>query len=240
MTAPSSPTERLARRPEAVLFDLFGTLIPTGSQDARIRDLTSMARVLGVDHERFARRWLDTFDERVRGRMGSLEQTIERLVRELGGTPSGAAVERAASMRRTFARSLFDGGLPSLPALDTLRGAGVRLALVSDTSDETVRVWPETAFALRFEVTVFSCVEHLRKPDPRMFATALQRLRLPPSACVFVGDGGSHELTGAGAAGISAFQYIFPGEESGAYRVDYDSGWHGTRLSDPRDLLRQE
>jgi putative hydrolase of the HAD superfamily len=190
-----------------------------------------MARELSVDPERFASRWLATFDDRVRGNLGTFRETVERFARELGGTVTRAAAERAMALRVAYARSLINAGVSSLHPLEGLRRNGVRLALVSDTSDDTVRVWPETDFAPLFEVTVFSCVERIRKPDPRIFRVALERLHVPPSACVFVGDGGSHELSSAESAGISAFQYIFPEEEGTAFRVDADSSWKGTRWS---------
>jgi putative hydrolase of the HAD superfamily len=238
MAPPFATRGRVPRRIDAVLLDLFGTLIPTGSQVARIHNLAAMARELGVDPESFAGRWLSTFDERARGVFGSLEETIERFARELGGTPNQGAVDRAAALRTGFARSLFDTGRSSLPALDALTSTGLRLAVVSDTSDDTVRVWPETAFAARFEAAVFSCVEGFRKPDPRMFRAALERLHVAPAACVFVGDGGSNELSGAEAVGVSAYQYCFPGEGDAAFRVDADPNWAGARLTDLGDLLR--
>jgi putative hydrolase of the HAD superfamily len=222
---------------DAVLFDLFGTLIPTGSQAARVRSLEAMARALDVDPGRFAGRWLASFDERARGAMGTLEQTIDRLARALGGRPARDAVERAGAIRTEFSRSLLDGGGSSLAALDRLRAAGLRLGLVSDTTDDTVRAWPTSALAARFDAVVFSCVEGLRKPDPRIFRLALRRLRRPASRCAFVGDGGSHELSGAEAVGLTAFRYVFPEDPVTAYRIDAETTWKGVRLEDLGELL---
>ncbi len=122
---------------EAVLFDLFGTLIPTGPQPARIRNLKEMARILKVDPDGFARSWMESFDPRVRGEFGPLERTIERLAAAQGGHPRWTEVQRAARVRLRFARQLLASSGRVLSALDALRDAGVRLALVSDTSDET-------------------------------------------------------------------------------------------------------
>jgi putative hydrolase of the HAD superfamily len=223
---------------DAVLFDLFGTLIPTGLQRTRIENLREMGRILEVDPAQFADRWLASFDQRARGEFGSLEETIARISAGLGGHPSPSSVARAAEVRLGLSRKLLEAGQLSLSALDELRAAGVRLALVSDTSDDSVRGWPASALALRFEVTVFSCVERVRKPHPQMYSAALERLHLPPARCAFVGDGGSRELTGAEAVGLTAFQYLFPGEDPGAaYRLDTDEEWRGRRLHDLRELL---
>lgn len=40
------------------------------------------------------------------------------------------------------------------------------------------------------------------KPDPRIFALALERLRVAPSQALFVGDSPEHDLRGAAAAGV--------------------------------------
>ena len=155
-----------------------------------------------MDPDGFARSWMESFDQRVRGESGPLEQTHHRLAAVQGVHPSLGSVQRAANVRMEFARELLDSNTSVLSALDALRGAGVRLAVVSDTFDETPRLWPNTALAPRFEVAVFSCQEGARKPDPRMYQIALGRLESPASRCASVGDGGSHELTGARATGL--------------------------------------
>jgi putative hydrolase of the HAD superfamily len=220
----------------AALFDLFGTLIPTGSLATRTENLRAVAELLGAGPAESSDRWLATFDDRVRGRLGDLTATLSRLARETGGRPSPTTLESAASLRMEYVRSLFAAGEPSLRPLDGLRERRMRLGLVSDTSDDTVRLWPSTAFARRFDVAVFSCVEGVRKPDPRIFHVAVERLGLEPAECAFVGDGGSRELSGAEAAGLTAFQYVFPEDEESAYRLDPDVGWTGPRLLRIDDL----
>lgn len=238
MTGKATSRARQSPKFDAILFDLFGTLIPTGAQTARTANLKEMAKILKVDPDDFARSWMESFDQRARGELGPLEHTIERLAAERGAHPSLDAVQRAASVRMGFAQELLDSSAPVLSALDALREAGVRLAVVSDTSDETPRLWSDTVLAHRFEVAVFSCQEGVRKPDPRMYQRALSRLGMPASRCAFVGDGGSNELTGASAVGLSAFMYRFPDEdEVRAFRVDADVRWSGTRLSDLTELL---
>jgi putative hydrolase of the HAD superfamily len=200
-----------------------------------------MARVLEVSPPKFAQAWLNSFDQRTRGDLGSLEQTIGHIATALGGRPSSANITRAARIRLRFARGLLESAGPTLPALDELRAAGTRLALISDTSDDTVRLWSGAPLSLRFEVVVFSSAERVRKPDPRIYQIGLDRLKLPPSRCAYVGDGGSHELTGAEAMGLTVFQYLFPGEdESTAFRLEQDTEWKGTRLTDLRELLTSD
>lgn len=224
---------------DGILVDLFGTLIPMGHQEARLRNLEEMGRILDLDPATFTTQWLDCGYDRFRGRLGSLERTVERLALAQGVRPNSTAIHRALEVRLELTRGLLARTGPSLPALDALRAAGLRLGLVSDTSEETVRLWPATPLSSRFDVAVFSWVEGTCKPDPRMYRKALEGLGLPPAKCAYVGDGGSRELSGAEAVGLSAFMYRYPVEEDGALsRLDEDTGWTGTKLTDLRELLR--
>jgi putative hydrolase of the HAD superfamily len=235
------PPDELGSPPrfEAILFDLFGTLIPTGDRASRVRHLTEMAEVLDVEPAAFAAQWLDTFDERARGTFGNIEETIYRLAGALGRNPSREEVHRAANIRLRFSRELLDSCGPILPEIDALRSAGFRMAIVSDASEETPRLWATSPLASRMDVTVFSCQEGVRKPHSQIYQLALARLGLGAYSCAFVGDGGSHELVGAEAVGLSAFLYRFPGEnEDSAYRVDAETGWAGAKLASLGELLR--
>ena len=46
----------------------------------------------------------------------------------------------------------------------------------------------------------------MKKPDSCIYEEAARRLGVTPSECLFVGDGGSDELPGAKAAGMTAIQ----------------------------------
>ncbi len=55
-----------------------------------------------------------------------------------------------------------------------------------------------------FEVMLVSGELGIGKPDPRIFAAALERLRLGPSQVVMVGNSLAHDIAGARAAGIGS------------------------------------
>ena len=222
---------------DAILLDLWGTLLPYADESAREQNLCEMARTLDVDPTRFTTAWIDSIGERCLGTLGSLETTIKRFAVELGGQPSPAAIRRALDLRIEFSRYTHDRVEPILPALDALRRAGFRLAIVSDSTEETVRLWPETRLSTRFELAVFSFVEGTCKPDPRMYGRALSGLGLPAARCAYVGDGGSRELTGAESVGLTAFRYRYPDQNREAPRFDEDVDWRGTKLEDLRELL---
>jgi putative hydrolase of the HAD superfamily len=64
------------------------------------------------------------------------------------------------------------------------------------------QTWSQSPLAPRLDVVVFSCVAGVRKPDPRIYLNACTALGVTPQQCLYVGDGCSHELTGARALGM--------------------------------------
>jgi putative hydrolase of the HAD superfamily len=222
---------------DAVLIDLWGTVLPYADESDRRENLAEMARILGADTERFTEAWIRSIGDRCLGSLGTLEETVGGFARDQGVEPTREAVARAVRCRLEFSRGSLDSAGPVLPALDALRRAGLRLAIVSDSTEETVRLWPESPLATRFDHTAFSFDLKSCKPDPRMYRSALEALAVRPSRVAYVGDGGSRELTGAEAVGLTAFMYRFPDLHQEARRFDEDVEWRGTRLTDLRKLL---
>ena len=88
--------------------------------------------------------------------------------------------------------------------LATLSRRGLRLGVVSN-SNGTVRALLDAAgLGASLECVIDSAVVGVEKPDPRIFAMAAERLALPPSACVYVGDFHSLDVLGARGAGMHA------------------------------------
>jgi putative hydrolase of the HAD superfamily len=82
-------------------------------------------------------------------------------------------------------------------------------------------------------------VERTRKPDPRLFHTVAQRLQADAAACVYVGDGGGRELTGASAIGMRAVLLAGPDwYQHRDHRTEAD--WAGPRISSLTDLLTDQ
>ena len=89
-----------------------------------------------------------------------------------------------------------------LAALDRLRAAGIRTALVSDAGADDVECWERSPLCERLDAVVFSYEVGVRKPDPRIYQRALDAIDASPGAAIFVGDGGSDEHRGARAVGM--------------------------------------
>jgi putative hydrolase of the HAD superfamily len=212
---------------KAVLLDLYGTLVPGGDPARRDEMTRAVGRVLGTDPAAMAKAMLDSYDERARGALGDLPTTLRTLARRIGAEPDEDAIARAAELRVAHWRNLLQPTAATLEALDRLRAADLQLALVSDCSIETPMVWDDTELAPRIPVAAFSSVVGVRKPHPDIYRAAYEPLGVTPEECLFVGDGGSRELTGAAALGMRALR--IESEELG--RVDPDLEWAGGAIA---------
>jgi putative hydrolase of the HAD superfamily len=211
----------------AVLFDLYGTLVHGGDPARRDEMTREVGRVLGVDPMAMAEAMRATYDERARGRLGDLPATLRTLARRVGGDPDDDAVAQACELRVEHWRELLQPAPATLAALDRLRAAELKLALVSDCSIETPLVWDESDLAPRFHVAAFSSVVGVRKPNPDIYRAAYEPLGVAPAECLFVGDGGSRELTGAAALGMTALRL----ESDRSGQVDPDLEWAGGSIA---------
>lgn len=90
------------------------------------------------------------------------------------------------------------------PALAELRGTGVRLACVSNWDVSLPSVLDRCGLADGLDAVVTSAAVGARKPDPAIFAAALEAAGCVPGEALHVGDTEDEDIEGARAAGIRA------------------------------------
>ncbi len=224
---------------KAVIFDLFGTLVKNFTVQQHEGTLEQMAEILSVPKEEFIRLWYGTFNMRCIGELKTPEENVEHVCRELGAAVSAAKAAEAARIRYALTRDTMVPLPGVIEMLSTLKGQGMKIGLISDCSSEVPNIWPDTPFGRLFDITVFSCVEGIKKPDPRIYNLAVDRLGVKPGDCLYVGDGSSNELTGAAAAGMHPVLVIDPTEDSpGTHRVDFEGDeWDGPVISSLDEVL---
>lgn len=189
--------------PKAVLFDLFHTLasVPSPAVAGEI----PVSEILGVPGKEWHRLY---YDDDVLGRcIGRIHDGVEAMRRVTHALDPTVDEERilaaVASRKRRFELGLVQIEPSILDALDRLRAAGIRTALVSDAGADDVESWEHSPLRSRLDATIFSYKLGVRKPDPRIYAHALSAIGARAEDAVFVGDGGSDEHRGARAVGIS-------------------------------------
>jgi HAD superfamily hydrolase (TIGR01549 family) len=91
-----------------------------------------------------------------------------------------------------------------IPALDDLGSGGVKLIAVSNWDYALPRVLERCGLGERLDGTVTSAAAGARKPDPAIFAAALELAGCEPDEALHVGDTPEEDVAGARAAGIRA------------------------------------
>jgi putative hydrolase of the HAD superfamily len=100
---------------------------------------------------------------------------------------------------------------PALEAVGRARERGLRLALLSNAPHEVADAVDAAEFAEMFEARIFSCRIGAVKPEPEIYAGALERLGAAASDVVFVDDRPAN-VDAARALGIRAHLFGDPAE----------------------------
>ena len=87
-------------------------------------------------------------------------------------------------------------------ALEELRSAGLRLAVISNADGRMADVLDRCGLTTYFDFVIDSETVGVEKPDPAIFLDACQRLELEPSECLYVGDLYQVDYQGSTAAGL--------------------------------------
>ncbi|MBA3779147.1 MAG: HAD-IA family hydrolase [Chloroflexi bacterium] len=89
-----------------------------------------------------------------------------------------------------------------LPALESLRSAGLRLAVISNWLWNGPELLEKLGLASWFEAIVMSARVGYQKPHPQIFERALELMEVRPERAVHVGDSYRADVTGAHGVGI--------------------------------------
>ena len=186
-------------RPQAVLFDLDGTLLNRREtfrchlelQVARLGDLFGPVRAGDID------RMVAIDDNGNRPRAD-----FHREVEAEFGLPRGASSRLREDFEAHFPETCVPA--PNLYAtLETLRNAQLRLGLITNGRSVIQGRKIDGLGIRRFlDVVLISESIGIRKPDPRIFAEALARLGMAPAAAVYVGDNPEVDILGAKRSGL--------------------------------------
>ncbi len=136
-----------------------------------------------------------------------LERILEALP-DTAGLPIAQRAAIAASVGRRLKRprgdhKLWSRVLPGVPAaLASLRSAGFRLVVVSNSDGSVERALDEAGLRSHVDVVLDSAVVGYEKPDPRFFEHALRSADADAASTLHVGDMYYQDVLGARAAGI--------------------------------------
>ena len=219
-----------------VVIDFFGTFTVNAPEEVWMAAASASAAPLGLAAGQWRAALDASFVERATGVLGDLTETFRELARRCGITPSDEALAAACRARVESQNGLFRFRPDVLAALAELRRRGFRLGLLSDCTPELPIAWPALAVAEFFDEAVFSCVEGVKKPDPAFFHLVCDRLGVRPRECVYVGDGGSRELSGAAGVGMTALMLRAEDWHSNSAH-DREDDWTGPEIGSFSELM---
>ena len=164
---------------------------------------------------------------------------INRVVADSAPTGAWSRLERGEISRQEFysaferdcslaglqisARTLFEWmAAESVPrsamlsAIRAIRAKGLRVAALTNNweteDDANAKALPDASRSLRdhFDAFIESCVEGIRKPDPRIYRLTCTRLDVKPSEAIFLDDIGAN-LKPARELGLTTIKVEEPG-----------------------------
>lgn len=190
-------------RTHAVLLDALGTLVKleppwdhlTGDDPARARSAVraEMSHYREHAHEAVDARSLSGLRVECAALLG------QGLGRRVGVDELMGAIRFRA----------FDD---AAPALETLRGLGLRLVCLSNWDYALPEVLERVGLLSLLDGVVTSAGVGVRKPGLEIFAAGLRAADCPPEAALHVGDSPEEDVAGARAAGIRALLLDRDGE----------------------------
>jgi putative hydrolase of the HAD superfamily len=199
----------------AVSFDFYNTLVCHRTGRGRARMLMEYLHEQGLESDPWQHQVLyDVFaphtteyapdlDDEEKGRyFGRLAQRVFRRLNVRA--PAGAAAHHAANLWELLGPTCL-AVYPEVPAvLERLTGAGLPLVIVSNWQCGLAHFCTELGLRRFFDHVIVSAEVGSEKPDAGIFAEACQRLALPPSRVLHVGDSEIDDIEGARGAGLAA------------------------------------
>ncbi|HLZ62572.1 MAG TPA: HAD family phosphatase [Ktedonosporobacter sp.] len=222
---------------DAVIFDFYGTLVDNMDAEVFNSILGKMAAVLEISLQEIRDFWRESWPQRATGLFSTVEEALAHLCERLKVQASAEQLEEAARLRYGYARQVMMPRPDTVETLARLKEAGYKLGLISDCTLEVPRFWSETPMASLIDVAIFSCSVGLKKPDPRIYLLACDKLDVLPERCLYMGDGGSHELTGARSVGMTPVLIRVPYENASNTQRHGEEEWDGARITSVREIL---
>ena len=187
-----------------VIFDLFETLI--SEFDSGRPSHAEVAQTLQLPVKEFQQEYQNLQLALLTGQFSDYTAILRYIVRKLGGEPPENTIKILAERRYSAGAAHLRRIEPEiLDMLNEITTSDIRLGLISNTEGTGVLDWANSPLSDFFEVTVFSNVVGMVKPDPDIYQHTCENLGVAPSDCIFIGDGNSDELRGAAQVGMLPF-----------------------------------
>ena len=222
---------------EAVIFDLFGTLVDDfGSSVGPMHQ--EMAGALAVPYEQFMQHWGQTAKMRIIGTFETVEANIKYVCDTMNVHPRADQLSNAVEIRMKYIGQALRPRQDAISTVSGLKNEGHKIGLLSNCSIEIPILWQETAFADLFDTTIFSSRERLKKPDARIFNLACERLGTMPASCLYIADGEDHELKAAASVGLHPVLIRTSSQRNRGELHQEARDWQGPGIDSLKEVLQ--
>jgi putative hydrolase of the HAD superfamily len=204
------------RKPDAILFDLWGTLINSVDFDPRkghaavLETCENPNRVTLDDVMDLGQRVVSaTVAREEEVALEFTQASLLRIVSDAFGLRPRMSLQESELVfwRASLVVSLIDG-VPDL--LREVEASGMPMGVVSNSSFASPTLEQELqvqGIRSHFRFVISSADYGVRKPDPLIFEVALRRLGMEPGQVWFAGDNVGYDIIGARQAGIFPVAY---------------------------------
>ena len=200
---------------QAVLFDLYGTLVDILTDEWDLSTYRTLSKFLSYfeiyyNPEELAAKYQEKTAEKMmayqqEGPFGEIDvfQVFEEILAEgWRKQPERSLVVWLARLFRSLTRRRFRLFEDAQPVLEELSGDYL-LGIVSDAqwvfSEPEIRMLDLNKY---FDTIVLSSRYFVRKPDPQIYAHALRAMRIEPSQALYVGNDPEADVAGPQAIGM--------------------------------------
>lgn len=191
---------------KAVIFDMYETLITLHA--APLYFSAEMAADAGIPVDEFRWEWYPSEMDRTLGKL-DLEAALTPVLQQFGCC-SRALIDLMVEKRRAAKRASFDHIHPEiLPMLQALRDRDMKIGLITNCFWEEAEYIRQSQLFPYFDAALLSCEVGLCKPDKAIYHRCTGMLGVTAEECLYIGDGGSHELETARILGMQTAQAVW-------------------------------
>lgn len=215
-----------------VIFDLFETLITEwGHEKYTTR---KKAGDLNIPYETLADLWSEMEHSMDMGTL-TLDEAIKYVVHKLS-LPITPELIDYIWQRRINTRSVCFTNIDNnvIAMLDGLKAQGYQFGLISNCSFEDAGMFRKSELFPYFDLCILSCEVGMTKPSAKIYDLFCKTAKVKPEDCLFVGDGGSHELQGASGFGMKTVQAVWFIKE---YNNEYINKDGFSYASEPKEIF---
>ena len=196
---------------KCAIFDLFHTLVnPEEHKPKEFTKTKKIAEIFSMDSSEFAKYWDETSVTRNTNRSRKPIDLVEDyVVRSTGHSPSmGDLLVVDTILGRYHDMALANPRSDVIVALHNLRFKGIRLGVLANADEREVSTWFRSPRSGLFDAACFSCDIGVEKPSREAYSAAANKMGVPPSGIVYVGDGLEGDLEGAKEAGFAGIVFM--------------------------------